>query len=141
MEALDVVAVAVDLVGLDQVHEDEPRFQRADQLGCHRDAGGVGGAGVVDVDPDAGEQVVDLADAVHGHAGVLKLLQIRAAGWHQRVVVPALGPAECAGRTLERPGDHAAYGVLAGHHPPRRLAGRIQLGLRDPIDVGRDLEH
>ena len=42
--------------------------------------GSVGRGGVLDVDPDPGEQVVDLADAVHRRAGVLKLLQVRAAG-------------------------------------------------------------
>ena len=64
---------------------------------------------MLDVDPDAGEQVVDLADAVHRRTGRLKLLEIRAAGRAEREVPPALTPAERAratpsnGRAITRP--------------------------------------
>ena len=65
-EPRDVVPVPIHLIGLYQVHEDQARFQLAEQSRRGRDAGGVGRAGVLDVDPDPGEQIVDLAHPVHG---------------------------------------------------------------------------
>ncbi len=65
MEALDVVAVAVHLVGLDQIGEHQAAIQRADQLGRLRERLGVGGARMLDVDADAREQLADLADRVN----------------------------------------------------------------------------
>ena len=62
-EALEVLAVAVDLIGLDQVREHEPGSSSPISSVVAR-APRVGRARMLDVDPDAGEQLPDLADRV-----------------------------------------------------------------------------
>ena len=92
-------------------------------------------------DPHAREQVADLPHGVHRQAGVLDLLEVGAARRPNRVVAAALAAVEAARLPVERPGDHAADRVLAGHHLARRLADRVELGLREHVDVHRELEH
>jgi hypothetical protein len=70
------VAVAVELVGLDQVGEDQAAVQRAQELGRRRDALRVGLALVRLVDAVAGEQVEDLADRVDRDARVVELVEV-----------------------------------------------------------------
>jgi hypothetical protein len=48
---------------------------------------------------------------------------------------------EAAGLALERARDHPAHGVLAGHHLTRGLARRVELRLREHVDVRRELKH
>ncbi len=102
---------------------------------------GVRRARVLAVDPDAGEQIADLADALHGHAGVVELQQVGARGRLERQVAPPGGTPEVARLALERPRDHAPDGVLAGHHRPRGAARLDELVLAQPVVVGGELEH
>ena len=53
------------------------------------------------------------------HARVLELLQVGAARWLERVIVPAGGSHERARRAGEWAGDHTPDGVLAAHHRAR----------------------
>jgi len=71
VEALDIVAMPVDLVGLDEIREHESMLERSQQVGhlCHR--AGVTGAGVLNVDADATEQLPDLAHGVDRHVAGL----------------------------------------------------------------------
>ena len=64
VEALDVLAVAVDLVGLDEVGEHEAAVELVHQRRRGVDRLRVGGALVLVVDADAGEHLADLADRV-----------------------------------------------------------------------------
>jgi hypothetical protein len=64
VEALDIVPVSIDLVGLDQVGEDEAARQRLEQVRRLRDRASVRGARMLDVNADAREQLADLADRV-----------------------------------------------------------------------------
>ena len=89
VKTLGVVSVAVDLVGLDEVGEHEPVLELVDQpadLGQRR---GVGRAGMLDVDPGAGEQLPGLADGVHRHPGGLQLGEIARARRLERQVEAA----------------------------------------------------
>ena len=63
-KALDVLAVAVDLVGLDEVGEHEPASRPSSSRSWSASARSLVGAGMGFVDPRAGEQVGDLADGV-----------------------------------------------------------------------------
>src|SRR3954447_26085813 len=90
-EPADVVAVAVDLVGLDEVREDQPGVELVQELRRRGEPLLVGRRHVLAVDADAGEQVADLAHAVHRHARVLHLDEIRAARRLEREVAPAAG--------------------------------------------------
>ena len=65
VEAVDVLAVAVDLVGLDQVGEHEPSSSSPISRSTLAIACALVGAGVRLAEADAREQVGDLADAVH----------------------------------------------------------------------------
>jgi hypothetical protein len=92
------------------------------------------------VDPDAGEDGVDLAHGVHGHAGVVDLLEVGASRRLDREVLAPCGPLECARLALERPRDDAADGVLAGHDLARPAAVFVELLDRHDVLVGGDLE-
>ena len=139
-EALEVVAVAVDLVGLDQVGEHEPVVELGDQLRGRVQGALVGGAGVLDVDADPGEELTHLADRVHRHAVGLQLVQVAARGRHQRVVTPAVGALKRALGAGEWPRDHPADGVIAGHLTADAQADLIELLGSDDVDVRGDLE-
>src|SRR3954454_14787672 len=140
-EPADVVAVAVDLVGLDEVREDQPGVELVQELRRRGEPLLVGRRRVLAIDADAGEQVADLAHAVYRHAGVLHLDEIRAARRLEREVAAAAGAREVAGRAGERPRDHAPDGVLAGHHPARLLARGVKVRLRPAGVVRRGLGH
>ncbi len=141
MEAGDVVAVAVDLIGLDQVREHEPALERAHQLGRLRQRSGVGRPRVLHVDPDPGEQLADLAHRVHLDPGRPELLQVAARRGREREVTPPVGTGEGARRAGERPRDHPSDRVLANQPAPDLRAHAVELGRADQIDVGGDLEH
>ena len=141
MEALHVVAMAVDLIGLDQVHEHQAGVELAQQRGGGGDALGVGGPVVLLVHAHAGEQVADLAHGVHRHAVVLELLEVGAPGRRRRVVAPALAALERARLALEGAGDHAPHLVLAVHQLARLLAHLVEAGLVEHVHVGGDLQH
>src|SRR3954451_13804510 len=116
-EPADVVAVAVDLVGLDEVREDQPGVELVQELRRRGEPLLVGRRRVLAVDADAGEQIADLAHAVHRHARVLHLDEIRAARRLEREVAAGGRGGGVARRGGGRPRDHAPDGVLAGHHP------------------------
>ena len=141
VEALDVLAVAVDLVGLDEVREDEAAVELVDQGRGRVDRLRVGGALVLVVDADAGEHLPDLADGVGRDAVGLQLLQVGAPGRRQREVLAALRALERPGLAPERARDHAADGVLALHDLARDGAGGVELGGRALVDVRGDLQH
>ena len=122
---IDVMAVAVELVGLHQVDEHEPVVQLAQQRGGRLDPLDVGRARVLDVDTDPGEQITDLADAVNRHPRRSKLLQVRARRRRQCEVAPPVAAAPRARRPVERPGDHPAHGVLPRHDLARGRAHPI----------------
>ena len=63
-EAGDVVAVAKDLVGVDEVRKDEARVKGPDQLADRGDRLHIGRARMRDVHADTGEKIPDLADTV-----------------------------------------------------------------------------
>ena len=140
-EAVEVVAVTVDLIGLDQVGEHEAVVEPGDQLGRLVQGPRVGRARMLDVDAHSREQLAHLADRVHGDAVALELLQIAAHRWGQRVVPAAVGALEGAVRAGERPRDDPAHGVLAGHPLADPPADRIELLRTDDVHVRRDLEH
>ena len=109
VEALDVVAVAVDLVGLHEVGEDEAGVELAQQLADGRDAALVRGPRVVLVDAHAGEEVAHLAHGVDGHAGALQLVEVGAPRRRHGEVLAPLGAPEVRpaspsnGRAITRP--------------------------------------
>ena len=131
VEALDVVAVAVDLVGLDQVREHEPALERrAAAAVVSLERARVGRAGVLDVDPDAGEQLADLADRVDLDAGVLELLEVAARRRREREVAPAVGALEAPGapsngRAITRPTACSAGSPRADASSRSRTAPRL----------------
>ena len=141
VEAGDVAAVAVDLVGLDEVGEHEAAVELVDQVLGPADRLLVGGARVAAVDADAREHLLDLADRVDRDAVGAQLLEVGAAGRLEREVAAAGGALERARLAAERARDDAADGVLAAHDLARRLAGRVELGGRHLVDVRGDLEH
>ena len=61
-----------------------------------------------------GEDVADLADAVHRHAGLAHERQVVRPPRLEREVVAVRRALVVAGLADERPRDHAADGVLAG---------------------------
>jgi len=140
-EAAHVLAVTVELVGLDQVREHEPAGKLGLQLGDALQGARVARPGVGGADPHAGEQVVDLADGVDLHAIVAELLEVAAARRKEREVSPSLGAQERSGRAGEGPRDHAPDGVLAAHRGAGGRARAVELPDRDPLDVGRQLQH
>ena len=93
-ETGNVLAVAVDLVGLDQVGEHEACLERRGQFVRGLQCRGVRRARVGDVDPDAREEVADLADAVNRYSGPLQRQQIAVSGRGQRPVPAPLGALE-----------------------------------------------
>ena len=108
VEPRDVVAVAVDLIGLHEIGEHEPGLERAHELGRLGQRAGVGGARMLDVDADAGEQLPDLAHGVHLDPRGLELVEVAARRRRDREVAPAFGAlhrplAPVNGRAITRP--------------------------------------
>ena len=99
MEAGDVLAVAVDLVGLDEVGEHEAVLElvRSARVVAAIAAAFVG-AGVLVVDADVVEHRADLADRVDRDAVGLQLVEVGAAGRVEREVLAPLRALERAGR-------------------------------------------
>ena len=64
LESLDVVPVAVELVGLDQVDEHNPSESERSSAVVEAIASTLVAPGCLTIDADAGEQVADLADTV-----------------------------------------------------------------------------
>ncbi len=140
VEARRVVAVAVDLVRLDEVDEREPVLEPVHQGIRRGDRLGVGRRRVLAADPHPGEHLPDLADRVDGHAGVAELLEVGAPGRVDGEVATPGRPLEGARLARERAGDHPADGVLARHDPPGGGARGVELLPRDDGLVRRDLE-
>ena len=140
MEVLGVVAVAPEHVGLDEVHEDEALVEPLHQLHRALDPLDVrlGRERLVDV--LAGEDVVDLADAVDLLAARAQQREVVRPPRLERVVVPVRGPLVLARHAEERPRDHPPDGVLAGEDLARDAAGLVQLLERDRLLVRGDLE-
>src|SRR5918994_313858 len=136
-----VVAVAPEHVRLDQVDEHERSvlglLQEADRLG---DALHVRLRRVRLVDPDPGEDVVDLADAVHLHAGVLQQRQVVRRAGLDGEVVPVRRARVVPRLAGERAGDHASDLMLAGEDLARGPARLVELLERDRLLVRGDLE-
>jgi hypothetical protein len=78
-ESDGIVTMAVDLVGLHEVREDEARVELLEEPRRRRNALRVRRRRVLAVDADAREQVADLPDGVDRHAVGLELLQVGAA--------------------------------------------------------------
>src|SRR5215207_11112915 len=92
------------------------------------------------VDVDAGEDVADLPDAVDLAAGVAHKRQVVRLARLERPVMTVRRPDVVPGVSLDRPGDHAPDGVLAGQDLAGDLAAAIELVKRNRVDVSRDLE-
>ena len=103
-----VVAVAPEHVRLDEIGEDEAFVDRLQQLDDLVDAVDVRLRRVGLVDVAAGEDVADLADAVHLVAGVADQREVVRPRRHEREVVPVRRALVAPGLTRERTGDHAA---------------------------------
>jgi hypothetical protein len=140
VEPLDVLAVPEELVGLDEVHEHEAVVELADQGVGRGDGVGVARSRVLRVDPHPGEDLADLADRVHGLAGVLQLLEVGARGRVDREVAAVLRALEGPRLADEGPGDHPADGVLAAHDRPRGGARGVELLERHEVLVRGDLQ-
>ena len=135
-----VVAVPPQLVGLDEVGEDEAVVDVLEQL-----EGAVDPLDVrlrrerlVDVAP--GEDVADLADAVGRVARITDRGQVVRAPRLEREVVPVPGALVVPRRAEEGSRDDAADGVLSRQDLARRAAARVQLLERDRLLVRGDLE-
>ena len=104
MEVDRVVAVAPELIGLDEVREDEALVDVLEQLDRAVDAVDVGlrREGLVDV--AAGEDVADLADAVGRVTGVADRRQVVRPPRLEREVVPVRRPLVVARRRRGRDG-------------------------------------
>ena len=140
VEAHGVVAMAVGHVGLDEIDEREPVGAVARQRDRARQAVGVRARRVRLVDVLPGEDVADLADAGHARARRADAREVIRLRRQQREVV-AVGRAAVGARlALERAGDHAPDGVLAGEQPARGAAGLVELLERHRRLVRGDLE-
>ena len=134
--------MAVDLIGVDQVGEHETVLERRDQLAGARERGRVRGAGMLDVDPHAGEQLADLADAVHGHATVVQAhpgrtaTVARARGRVGRRFARSARPFRGTDGAITRP--IARSPVHLGAH---LCADLVELRRRHDVLVGGDLQH
>ena len=116
VEALGIVAVAIGLVGLDEVHEHEALGGLARERDGGREAFGVGVRRLRLVDVAAGEDVADLADARDAATGLANAREVVRARRLEREVV-AIGRAAVGARlALERAGDHTPDGMLAREH-------------------------
>ena len=74
VETDHVVAVAVDLVCLDQVGEHEAAAEASHQLGGVAQRGLVGGPWMLDIDAEPAEQLARFAHRVHLETRVVELL-------------------------------------------------------------------
>ena len=140
-EPLDVLAVPVALVGLDQVREREPRRHRLRQRGDRVERLLVAGPRQRLAHPAPGEQVGDLADSDDGQAGALDLLQVARPGRREREVTPPRGALERPGAAGERARDHAPDAIGPAHQLPRPLARLVQLRFGDHLYVPGELQH
>ena len=138
--AFDIVAMAVLLVEIHQVDENQTAFRRLHGLQGFRHAVGIvlGFGGVSDA--AAQEDVEDLADAVHGHAAVFQPVEQHALGRRHGVIVAVGGAGESAGRADEGARDHAADLVRAAQNLARGLADPVEFPERDHFFVRRHLE-
>src|SRR5437588_4104138 len=107
MESLDVVPVAIHLICLDQVGEHESGGETPQQLGGLLECSRVGRAWMLDVDPNAVEQLADLPHRVNLDPVLLELLQVASPWRRKREVASAVGPLECSGVSVKGPRDHA----------------------------------
>ena len=129
VEALDVLAVPVDLVGLDEVGEHEARRRaRAAARSSPRSPRAFVGPGCECVDADAGEQLAapcpprgPATPASRSSSG-----GSATAGGSAKSRRPSVRT-NAPGAPSNGPRDHAADGVLAGHQLARRGARGVQL--------------
>ena len=139
--ATGVVAVAVELVGLDEVREHQPGVELVDQVPCRREGLRVRRAAVGDVDADPGEEVADLADGVDRDPGRLQRVEVRRARRPDREVLAPRGARErpggpVNGRATTRPTACSPVMDLA-----RGGAGGQEVGLGEDVVVGGQLQH
>ena len=132
--------MAPEHVRLDEVDEDEALVDLAQEpLGLLNPLDvRLRRVGLVDV--ATREDVADLADAVHLLAGLAHERQVVRPARLEREVVPVRRPDVVARLARERPGDHAADGVLAREDLARRAAAVVELLQRDRVLVRGDLE-
>ena len=138
-----VVAVAPEHVGLDQVREDEaPRRGPSQQLGRDRDPLRVRRRSASRCRCPAGEDVADLADAVHREAArsadpgqVVRPRRVRARSRAGAACARYAPGSPSNGRAMTRPTACSPVRMLAG-----RAAGLVQLLERHRLLVGGDLE-
>src|SRR5207247_3899962 len=88
----------------------------------------------------AGEDIPDLADAVHRHPGVAYEREVARALGLEREVVTVRRVLVVAGLADERTRDHAADRMLAGEDLARNPAGFVELFERNVLLVRGDLE-
>ena len=142
VEALDVLAVAVDLVGLDEVGEDQPGVELASSACVAASACAFVAPGCAVVDADAGEEVAHLADGVDGDAGVVQLVEVGARRRRRRrsPCAPRCArtrrAAPANGRAMTRP--TACSPVMTSRAAAQR---RTSSRLGEDVVVGGDLQH
>ena len=141
MEVDGIVAMAPELVGLDEIREDEPVVDVLEQLDRPVDPVDVRLRRERLVDVAAGEDVGDLPDAVRRVPGVADRAQVVRTPRLEREVVTVRRSLVLPGRPGERAGDDAPDRVLAGQDLARRPACVVELLERDRLLVRRDLEH
>src|SRR5207244_13352812 len=137
---LGIVAVAPEHVRLDQVGEDDAVVELAQKLFGLRDAVDVRFGRMRFVDVLAGEDVADLADAVHFRARVPHEREVvRTPGLEREVMAvrSALVVPRLAG---ERPSDYASDGVLSREDLPRGTGVLVQLPERNRFPVRSDMQ-
>ena len=139
--AVGVFAVAIHHVELDQVAEDDATRRAPQEL--HRRGDGRivvqrvrGGRNRA-----AGEDLRDLANALHLQTGAGGEIKEMRGGGRQRPVPPRLVIA-CVvpAGARKRAGDDASDGVLAAEQLTRELTDAVELGQRHHVLVGCDLE-
>ncbi len=92
------------------------------------------------VDAVADEEVVDLADRMHRHSGVVEGIEMGARWRQQREVAAARRPLERSGTPAEGTRDHPAHGIRPAELDPGRGARLLEIVLLDDIPVRGELD-
>ena len=108
VEARDVVAVAVELVGLDEVREHQAGVELVDQAPVAASACAFVAPRWATSMPTPANRSRDLADRVDRDAGRLQLVEVRARRAADREVLAARGARERPGAPVNGPRDDAA---------------------------------
>lgn len=140
-EAVHVVSVAVQRVGIHEVHEHQAAPVLLHEVQHAGDAGVVSG-GVVGLRKSAVvEDVLNLAHADHVHVAALEHVQHGVAEGVDGEIAAVAGAHIVSGAADERAGDHASHAVFVLQQTARDAADVIQLGHGHDVLVRGDLEH